>query len=296
MNISEDTLKNWAKPPSNSENQRCENAIKMVKDAINNDPVLSNKNIRIFGQGSYQNNTNVRLNSDVDVCAVLEDVFYFKLPEGRTRDEFGLNSPSSYTFSEYKSRMETALRTKFGNEVSRGNKSLKIRSNNYHVDIDVVPAFDYRRYSGDKDYYKGFTYADGIKLFSDSGESVVNFPKQHQENGASKNTQTNHNYKYATRILKRINYELDDDGFIPSFLVECLAWNVPNTVYSDNYNYRDMLRSALYHIYDHTDNEEKSDEWGEVSELLYLFRGHSKWTKQHARDFSHKAWNYIGYN
>lgn len=39
----------------------------MVKEAINEDEKLKLKAIEIFGQGSYANNTNVRLNSDIDI-------------------------------------------------------------------------------------------------------------------------------------------------------------------------------------------------------------------------------------
>jgi len=191
-----------------------------------------------------------------------------------------------------------SVKRKFVNDVKRGNKSIKIRSNTTRVDADVVPAFEYRIYTGSKNYDSSYVYHDGIKFFSDSGDLIVNYPRQHGENGNTKNTQTNHSYKKAVRLLKKINYELNEDGYIPSFLVECLAWNVPNSVFTQNYTYTNMIRGALYHIYHHTKNENAHlcDEWGEVSELLYLFRGHSKWTKKNAEDFSVKAWNYVGFD
>jgi hypothetical protein len=81
---------------------------------------------------------------------------------------------------------------------------------------------------------------------------------------------------------------------IPGFLAECLVWNVPNK-YLGNFSYSDDLRNVLVHLYEQLDLS-ASDEWGEVSELKYLFRGPQKWTKQQARDFIVSVWNYVGYS
>jgi len=65
--FSEQTFDNWRKPASETEEQRISNAISMIKDAISASDKLKDKDIEIFVQGSYANNTNVRANSDVDV-------------------------------------------------------------------------------------------------------------------------------------------------------------------------------------------------------------------------------------
>ena len=273
MKFSEHQLATWAKPPSDSEKKRCVNAVALIKDAIRNDPVLSRKSIQIFGQGSHQNHTNVRLNSDVDVCVLL------KRP-------FGQN----YTFAKYKNSVEAALRRKFkSNNVTRGDKSIKVKSNSNRVSADVVPAFEYQQNT-----------SSGIKFYSDTGAAVVNFPRQNEKNGNAKNARTSHRYKRMVRLLKKINYKLKTDGYIPSFLVECLVWNVPDSIFQKNSTYADELRGVLYHIYSRTKKGSAhvhlSNEWGEVNELLYLFKGHRKWTKGNAADFAFKAWNYVGFS
>lgn len=92
---SEETLNTWRKPPSDTEETKLSNIERMVKHCINDDAVLNSMNIKIFGQGSYVNDTNVRLNSDVDLNVQYVDGFYFDLPPGTTRGDFGLNNPSS---------------------------------------------------------------------------------------------------------------------------------------------------------------------------------------------------------
>ena len=295
MTISEKKLAEWAQPLGIREENRCRDTVAKIYKAIVSDPILSQKEIEVFEQGSHRNNTNVRLDSDVDVCVMLKEVFYFDLPEGKTREQFDLNSPSDYTFEEYKKRVVSALRRIFSrNFVKVGNKSIEIRSNVTGVNADVVPAFEHKRYSGRRigRYYE---YDEGMQFFTKNGDEIVNFPKQHNKNGNRKNGQTNGFYKPTVRLLKKINYKLDEDGFVPSFLVECLAWNVPNKEFSQNYTYTDRLKGVLYHIYSHTKkNSNRCDDWGEVSELLYLFRKGKGWTKKDAEDFATKAWNYVG--
>ncbi|MFC1688223.1 nucleotidyltransferase [Pseudomonadota bacterium] len=294
-NFSEDTLTNWTKPPSDSEEAKLSNAERMVKDAINNDPVLSGKSTEVFGQGSYANDTNVRLNSDIDINVRYTGGFYFDLPDGTSREDFGLGSPSKYSFEEFKDDVFSALVRKFGADaVQRKNKCITVAGNSYRIETDVVPTWNYRRYS------KSGSCVLGAKLKADSGESVVNFPKQHIDNGKQKNTETSRRFKRLTRIFRKLRYKMIDDGIavsdsITSFLIECLMWNVPNSILNDNDTWQDRLKSSIVYLYQQTKDEDKCDEWGEVSELLYLFRGKRKWTKSDVNQFMVDAWNYLGY-
>ena len=51
---------------------RCDRAVKSIKDAVAADATLASKTVRTFPQGSYRNRTNVRQDSDVDVCVLCE--------------------------------------------------------------------------------------------------------------------------------------------------------------------------------------------------------------------------------
>ena len=293
--FSEETLSNWTKPPSDSEETKLSNAERMVREAIKEDPVLSSKSIEVFGQGSYANDTNVRLNSDIDINVRYTGGFYFDLPEGISREDYGLNSPSEYSLDEYKNDVYWALVRKYGSEsIKRKNKCITVLGNSYRVETDVVPTWSYRHYDNNGDYVLG------AKLRADSGEYVVNFPKQHIENGKKKNANTSRRFKRLTRIYRKLRYKMIDDGLpvsdsITSFLLECLVWNVPNNILNDNDTWQDRLKSSIVYIYEHTKDEGKCDEWGEVSELLYLFRGNRKWTKSDVNKYMIDAWNYLEY-
>ena len=79
MRYTESQLEGFTKPISDTENQRCENMIKMVKEAIQDyyietrDNKMNLSDYEIFLQGSYANNTNVKQNSDVDICVMYKN-------------------------------------------------------------------------------------------------------------------------------------------------------------------------------------------------------------------------------
>lgn len=53
VKYSEERLQSWTSPLSDTENQRAENAIKMIRAAINGREELKRMDIEIFTQGSY---------------------------------------------------------------------------------------------------------------------------------------------------------------------------------------------------------------------------------------------------
>lgn len=297
LKYAETTLKGWIAPASDSEETKIQNTINMIRNAIDSSDELKDLTIEIFIQGSYANNTNVRTNSDIDVCVMLTSTFFTEYPEGKCNSDYGFIK-GSITYQEYQRRVKKAIISKFGNNsVTLGNKSIKIKSNSYHVNADVVVAFllkDFRTINSFDPRY----YVEGIRFLSSEGDEVTNYPKEHINNGKRKNTQTNHRYKYLTRIFKRIRNamveeQLINGDIISSFLVECLVWNVPNSII-ENYTWTETVKESIRYLYNAIENQEHL-EWGEVSERLYLFRGR-KWTENDAQSFLLKMWNFLGYD
>ena len=113
MNISEDTFVSWAQGPSKTESDRCDNAESAIRKAIAADNDLSKLNISVFAQGSYKARTNIRQNSDVDICVRYSDAFFADYPQGKGDADFG-NIDGKLPFSDYKDMVERALRSYFG--------------------------------------------------------------------------------------------------------------------------------------------------------------------------------------
>jgi hypothetical protein len=289
--FTEETLTNWTKPPSDSEETKLSE--RMVREAISEDEKLKSKLTETFGQGSYANNTNVRLNSDIDINVKYTGGFYFGLPEGKERSDFGLNSSSNYSYAEFKDDVEKALINGFDSDsVERNDKCITIRGNTYRVETDVVPTWEYRKYNNDG------SYVIGVKFCSDSSKWIVNYPKQHIENGKNKNSKTYRRFKKLTRLHRKLRYKMIEDGEnvsvnITSFLLECLVWNVPNRIINDYETWTERLKNSIVYLYNNTKEEDLCKEWGEVSELLYLFRANRKWSREDVNLYLEKLWNYL---
>ena len=290
----------WGKPPSETERAKCENAERAIRKAISEDPLLSRKSISIVVQGSYRNRTNVRMDSDVDVCVLCNDVILPQYPEASmTLADVGL-TPSSYSFAEFKNDVGVALTNYFGGEhVKRGNKAFDLHENTYRVDADVVAAFEHRRYTS-RDSYGRWQFLKGTQFISDDGTTVINWPEQQYANGVVKNESTGQRYKAAARILKTLRNEMEENGQpsakpMASFLLECLAFNVPDRLLNSS-SYVEGVRDALVFLYGWTSEYEKCSEWGEVSELKYLFRSQQPWSHQQVNDFIVAAWSYLEFS
>lgn len=292
----EETLANWTKPPSNSEQTKLENSERMVKEAIAEDEKLKKKSTETFGQGSYANDTNVRLNSDIDINVRYTGGYYFDLPEDTTEKDVGIDKipASEYTFKEFKDDVENALVNKFSrSEVVRNDKCITIKGNTYRVKTDVVPTWNYRRYN------KNGTFILGAKFIPDSKiRGTLNFSKQHIKNAINKNTNTTKRFKRLTRLHRKLRYQMIDDRIavsenITSFLIECLVWNVPNRIMNDNETWTERLKQSIVYIYEKTSTEDDCKDWGEVSELLYLFKGNRKWSYEDVNNYMVLLWNYL---
>ena len=210
---------------------------------------------------------------------------------------YGFTNPVDYSAQAFKDDIEKALVDYFGRSaVIRKNKCLHVRSNTYRVEMDIVPTWRYRRYNSRR------SYDEGVKFYADSGTEVINFPEQHIANGKTKNIQTVKRYKSLVRIIKKLNFEMKESGYydnpnITSFLLECLAYNLPNTEYMINgtLDWNIILQKMIYYCWDSTKEDNKTwESWTEVSGQLYLMYGH-KWGRKDVNEFMYNLWNYLEY-
>jgi hypothetical protein len=294
----EETFASWAKGPAQTEREKCENAEAAIRKAIGADARLSSIDITVFAQGSYRNRTNVRQESDVDVCVRLNSTFFADYPAGTRREDFG-NVDGSITFAEYRNLVGRALVSYFGSaHVTRGDKAFNIHENTYRIDSDVVAAMELRRYTG-RLQGGAHHYHSGIRFYSDKGAKVSNWPNQNYESGAEKHVATGRRFKKVIRILKRLRNKMQEDGIkdadnIASCLIEALVWNVPNDHFGHDTLPQDV-RAVLIYTFNNTKRQEDCADWTEVNGLHYLLRGGQPWTREQANGFILAAWNYLGF-
>lgn len=285
----------WAQGPSKTEQEKAKNAERQIYQAIENSSALKNRNIKVFTQGSYRNRVNVRKDSDVDVGVLCYDTYFTRYNDDNIREQVTkFEAPAEYTYAQFKRELHLALIARFGTtQVTRGSKAFQVDANTYRVNADVAAFFEHRR------YYSNSHYHSGVQMLTDQSQSIINWPEQHYSNGVDKNTRTGRRYKKAVRILKTMLNEMSASGVsaatpIPSFLVECLVWNAPDSAFAHD-SYKAMMRAVLANLYNDTRTDATCSEWGEVSELKYLFRGSQPWSRAGAHEFVSKAWDYVGY-
>lgn len=225
-------LEEYAEPISNTEEQQCKNAIDMVKDALVDYgyTIKTTRNnytsegyafyyelkssdystITILVQGSFANNTNIKRYSDVDVSVIYNPLIPLSLEAH---------------FSNFKDNIYKALSKKFGTDVKRKNKSIRVEGNTYRKSIDVVPAFSVSS-----------NIENGIQFITDDGNKIINYPLKQIYNENTKNKATNYKYKKYVRIFKNIRMDMETSNItsakeIGSFQIESLIWNVSNEVF-----------------------------------------------------------------
>jgi len=141
-------------------------------------------------------------------------------------------------------------------------------------------------------------YHQGTRIYPDSGNHIHNWPRQQYDNGVAKNNATGRRFKRMVRALKRLENELCTQGLLddelPSFLMECLVYNVPNDCFNQRTYVADM-RAVLATIFNATRNKADCSEWLEVNERKYLFHASQGWTYQQAHALADAAWDYMGF-
>ena len=120
-----------------------------------------------------------------------------------------------------------------------GKKAIFIPGNGSRRDADVLVCTRHLRYTsypaGDAPVYR-----DGICFWTSDRVKIVNYPKQHLENCASKNQATSTRFKSNVRVLKNWRNRMIKEGYLeegvaPSYFIEGMLWNVPNQNFVSSY-------------------------------------------------------------
>lgn len=227
MSIESDRLAAWTNKGSD---RLAINSHHSIRSNISNISKRLGVSINVFLQGSYKNNTNIRGDSDVDVVVQCTDVFFHNLSQDDNR--LSGYSDGVIDFNDFDDAAARSLIEAYGRDsVTIKNKSIKVtfKSSSYN-DADVVLAFPYRNYTS------GSNYIEGIAIRNRSNRNlIVNYPKQHFENGNRKSNSTNGLFKTYVRLVKNARKYLSDkygEGFLnaPSYFIESLVYNLEDRI------------------------------------------------------------------
>ena len=119
---------------------------------------------------------------------------------------------------------------------------------------------------------------------------VVNFPRLHHDNGASKGNRTRDRYKRTVRMFKSARNHLEATGQIisglaPSYFLECLLYNAPDSAYQARF--QDTYCSIVNWM-----NQAKLESMLCQNGQLYLFgQAEEQWSAENAKTLAAKLVN-----
>jgi len=194
MPISESQLEAWSHQGATGASETTHQSIRA---ALKAHTWPTGMTYRAYLQGSYPNFTNIRGNSDVDLVVESSAVFYSNLTNAEKQAK--ALSPGAFTWSDFRDEVERALVAYYGRpSVQAFNKSIKVAPSSNRLPADVVPAVEYQ------EYQQSNLSAVGMTFWTRDNRQIINFPKLHLENGATKNSPTRVNgwYRPTIRMFK----------------------------------------------------------------------------------------------
>lgn len=290
-------LEQAERPASDHEEAKIERAASMARDIVNANTWLSSEGAQVLPQGSYYNNTNVRLEADMDLRVQFSDILVEYQPgvdQTRAYTALGyMSTGKSFRDISTRARSELAkdLIAKFGtaNVDTTGNKAITVDGlDGSRADCDLVPAFRLHVVASGA---SGQPYKiEGVAILGKDGSWTQNFPQQHHDNGIAKRARTSHRFKRNVRMLKRLNYELEEVGDIPkrmpSFFVECLVYRVEDAYFLNDGDDRYLrLLRVLTRLQELLADGAWCQNATEVNDVKCLFRSAQTWSLADARGF-----------
>jgi hypothetical protein len=285
-----------------------ERAARMVRDGLAQSAWLSKEDVTVHAQGSYHNNTNVRLDSDMDLRALHPGI---KVQYDDNVHVDSANKVLGYTFNgpslvhqnaRMRTEMAAALRVAFGagNVDATGGRAIHVKAlPGSRAEVDVVPAFVLHHVAWNIAYQR-YDTTHGVAIMSNVGVSTFNFPEQHHANGVAKRERTKLRFKRSVRMLKRLRNEMAGLGIragepIPSYLIECLAYRVEDRHYLvEADDYFDRTRRIIYRLQELIADPAWVADATEVNDVKRLFGNWQRWTPAQVAAFLSAAGAYLG--
>jgi predicted nucleotidyltransferase len=250
MPIPEQQLDTWSNQGATASAQATHISVRTAL-AANTSPIRE-MNYEVYLQGSYRNDTNVRADSDVDIVVQYNSIFGYNiltLPAIQAQLFNAEHSNAIYLWEHFRTHVLVALRAYYGyGSVEETDRCLKVAAAPGRVPGDVVPAIPFRNYN----YFyaaNGQSYVEGIRFEDRNGRVIVNYPRQHYDNGVAKNSlgRTLGRFKRTVRMFKNARTRATERGFLAegvasSYFIDCLIWNAPDSLFSASFQdtYRDI--------------------------------------------------------
>ncbi len=296
----------WERPASVTEDGTINRAERNVRRAISDNDWLMDQGVQVQPQGSYHNNTNVRVEADIDLRVTHSAVkveYDADVLQSAAADalDYSVNGlTEAQAFAMMRSSLMSALGGAFGYfKINAGNKAIRIQGiTGSRAEVDVVPTVTYHRVHWNS-YLARYDVTEGVAIFSTDGRWTLNFPEQHHANGIDKNDRTSRRFKRVTRIIKRLRADMATRGLftteVPSFLIECLVYAVGDDYFLvDSDDAYDRVVRVLRRMRELVSNPLAAAALTEINEIKLLFHASQPWRIDTALALTDAALAHLG--
>jgi hypothetical protein len=191
-----------------------------LREALGRSSRLGARSWEIFAQGSRANNTSIEHSSDIDLVLMLK-------------------TPLESSWEQFRDDVLATLGESYTVRMGRRCLNVDEPDSLFGEMVDILVATEFHLGS-----------EAGVFFCDIDGRPIVNFPRQHRRNGDAKDLRTGGRFKEAVRAAKRAKKRAERErmiaeGAAPSYLLECLLYNVPDHLYrrsSVQESYREALR------------------------------------------------------
>jgi hypothetical protein len=184
------------------------------------------------------NNTYIEDASDIDLVLMLKVPFESNVEalDGAGMDNFREHYQVGRSgWGDFRDDVLAALGVSYVVRMGRRCVNVDAPDSLFGEMVDILLATEYRLYSAFPAPGVEF-YEQGVFFRDREGRPIVNFPKRHRRNGDEKDLRTGGRFKEVIRTAKRVRRLAERErviaeGAAPSYLLECLLYNVPDHVY-----------------------------------------------------------------
>lgn len=186
----------------------------VLREALGRSALLDARSYEIFGQGSRVNGTAIDQASDIDLVLML------KAPA---------EAGGGDGWAAFRDDVLAALGESYVVRMGRRCVNVDNPESLFGEMVDILVATEYRAPGAG-------SYEEGVFFLDREGRPIVNFPKRHRRNGDRKDLRTGGRFKEVVRTAKRVRRRavrerMIDADAAPSYMLECLLYNVPDRVY-----------------------------------------------------------------
>jgi hypothetical protein len=292
MPIPESQLKLWSAQGSTAAAQ---NTFETIRIDLLTDgrSLIRDMKVDVYMHGAYQNGTNLNDKDPVDIAVALTSAWSqdLAMSGANQQDQRRLQN----TWHEFRLDVLGTLRGKYGLvNVEDQPNCLRVEGAAGSNPVNIAVGIQHWLYLN-FGLSAGKQYQEGLSFWTPENRQVVNFPKVHNENGQAKDGEagTKGWFKPMVRMLKSargymVEREVIDPSLAPSYFIECLVYNAPNTCFG--WSCQDSFSAVLKWL-----NTGHLAGLKVQSGIEPLFgTGPAQWSDKHARIFINtlvRVWN-----